>query len=96
MWRVRATLHLVDREFQAGRHAHVVDELSRLLNHPRAPGRSSSILARALREEYRSDAASAASHYREYLALPNQERFSDSPVGDPLMDHWAAFRAERT
>jgi serine/threonine protein kinase/tetratricopeptide (TPR) repeat protein len=55
--------------------------------------RGRSLLARALRAEYVEDAASAAAHYREYLNLPYSHRFSDSPLGDPLVERWAAFRA---
>jgi serine/threonine protein kinase len=57
--------------------------------------RGRSILARALRAEYVSDAPSAAKYYREYLSLPVRDRFSDSPLGDPLVERWAAHRAQR-
>jgi hypothetical protein len=56
--------------------------------------RARSILARALRAEYLGAAASAASYYREYLSLAEQDRFSDSPHGDPVVERWAAFRAQ--
>jgi tetratricopeptide (TPR) repeat protein len=57
--------------------------------------RGRSILARALRAEYSGDSAAAAHCYREYLSLPAQDRFSDSPLRDPLIERWAAFRAEK-
>lgn len=55
--------------------------------------RGRSLLARALRAEWLRDSTAAASLYREYLSLPHGERFSDSPRGDPLLEHWAEFRA---
>jgi hypothetical protein len=55
--------------------------------------RARSLLARALRAEYSGDRAAAAACYREYLNLPERERFSDSSRRDPLVDRWAAFRA---
>jgi hypothetical protein len=57
--------------------------------------RGRSLLARALRAEHVKDAASAANDYREYLNLPYEHRFSDSPLGDPLVERWAAFRAQK-
>jgi serine/threonine protein kinase len=55
--------------------------------------RGRSLFARALRAEYLGDRSSAANYYREYLSLPDADRFSDSPLGDPLIERWAAFRA---
>jgi serine/threonine protein kinase len=55
--------------------------------------RGRSLFARALRAEWSRDSSSAAHFYREYLSLPDDERFSDSSRGDPLLEHWAAFRA---
>jgi serine/threonine protein kinase/tetratricopeptide (TPR) repeat protein len=55
--------------------------------------RGRSLFARALRAEYLADRSSAAGYYREYLSLPDQDRFTDSVHGDPLFDRWAEFRA---
>lgn len=51
------------------------------------------ILAQAFRAEYLEDVDAARTHYRRYLELPPIERKSDSARGDPIVEHWATFRA---
>jgi serine/threonine protein kinase len=49
--------------------------------------------ANALRAELLGDIEAARRAYRAYLSLPELERHLDSPLGNPLVDRWAAFRA---
>jgi hypothetical protein len=50
------------------------------------------VFARALRADFLRDAAGARHAYAAFLARPPAERLLDVPLGDPLVDRWAAFR----